>query len=83
MGYNYNTLRHTAYDGNGYHYDINSAMANNMYPGYSGVNDVFLPSGPGNEANKRRFEDDHYMRSCKRTSKDTFYLTEPTFTNIG
>ena len=84
MGYNYNsTIRHTSYDGNGYHYDVNSAMTSNLYPGYSGVSDVFVPSGPGGDVNKRRFEDDHYMRSCKRTNKDSFYFVEPTFTNIG
>ncbi|XP_070202500.1 transcription factor RFX4-like [Littorina saxatilis] len=83
MTYNYNnTLRHNAYDANTYQYDVNSGMAGNMYQGFGGVNDAFMTSGMGNDANKRRFEDDQYMRSCKRANKEQFFF-EPTFTNIG
>ena len=85
MDYNYNpAVRHTAYNGSGYQYDVSPAMTANMYPGFSGVGDVFVTSGAGQEpAGKRRFEDEQYMRACKRPDKDSFYFAEPSFTDIG
>ena len=86
MAYGYNTaVRHTGYDGSSYQYDVTSSMAGNMYSGFGGgggVSDVFMTSGQGSEVNKRRFEEDPYMRSCKRANKEQFFF-DATFSNIG